>query len=120
VPGTARAAPQVHKLTREDLSAWLDGVVPTLLDRDALSGATVVVVHGSQVLALRGYGASDRARAVPGVAPVDPVRQLFRAGSVSKVFTATAVMQQVQQGRLDLDTDVRRYLDFPLELPKGR
>lgn len=52
-------------------------------------------------------------------APVDPVRQLFRAGSVSKVFTVTAVMQQVQQGRLDLDTDVRRYLDFPLELPKG-
>jgi CubicO group peptidase (beta-lactamase class C family) len=31
--------------------------------------------------------------------PVDPVRQLFRADSVSKVFTATAVMQQVQQGR---------------------
>jgi CubicO group peptidase (beta-lactamase class C family) len=52
-------------------------------------------------------------------APVDPVRQLFRAGSVSKVFTATADMQQVQQRRLDLDTDVRRYLDFPLELLKG-
>jgi CubicO group peptidase (beta-lactamase class C family) len=47
------------------------------------------------------------------------VRQLFGAGSVSKVFTATAVMQQVQEGQLDLDTDVRSYLDFPLELPKG-
>jgi CubicO group peptidase (beta-lactamase class C family) len=118
-PGMALADPQVHKLTSEDLSGWLDGVVPTLLERDSLPGATVVVVHDSQVVALRGYRASDRAWAIPGAAPVDPVHQLFRAGSVSKVFTVTAVMQQVQQGRLDLDTDVRRYLDFPLELPKG-
>src|SRR5512132_68444 len=118
-PDTAVAAPQVHELTGEDLSAWLDGVIPTLLERDALPGATVVVVQGTQVVALRGYGTSDQSKAIPGAAPVDPVRQLFRAGSVSKVFTATAVMQQVQQGRLELDTDVRRYLDFPLELLKG-
>ncbi|MET0190040.1 MAG: serine hydrolase domain-containing protein, partial [Pseudonocardia sediminis] len=49
-----------------------------------------------------------------GPRPVDPDRTLFRVGSVSKVFTATAVLQLVEQGRIDLDADVGRYLDFPL------
>jgi CubicO group peptidase (beta-lactamase class C family) len=47
---------------------------------------------------------------------VDPERTGFRPGSVSKLFTATAVMQLVEQGKLDLDRDVNEYLDF--ELPR--
>src|SRR5437762_6993297 len=43
---------------------------------------------------------------------VDPERTLFRPGSVSKLFTWTAVMQLVEQGKLDLDRDVNTYLDF--------
>src|SRR5690606_10125653 len=39
---------------------------------------------------------------------------LFRVASVSKTFTATAVMQLVEQGELDLDADVSEYLDFEL------
>src|SRR5206468_10421711 len=39
---------------------------------------------------------------------------LFRPGSISKLFTATAVMQLVEQGKLDLDRDVNDYLDFPI------
>ena len=50
--------------------------------------------------------------------PVDPERTLFRAGSVSKLFTWTAVMQQVEQGKLDLDADINTYLDF--KIPRGR
>src|SRR5690606_26176365 len=42
--------------------------------------------------------------------PVDPYTTLFRPGSVSKLFTWVAVMQQVEQGKLDLDTDVNEYL----------
>src|SRR5207248_10594498 len=38
----------------------------------------------------------------------------FRPGSISKLFTATAVMQLVEQGKLDLDCDVNDYLDFPI------
>jgi CubicO group peptidase (beta-lactamase class C family) len=44
--------------------------------------------------------------------PVDPATTLFRIGSTSKLFTWTAVMQQVEEGKLDLDTDVNEYLDF--------
>ena len=49
--------------------------------------------------------------------PVDPERTLFRPGSVSKLFTWTAVMQLVEQGKLDLDADVNNYLDF--KIPPG-
>ena len=44
--------------------------------------------------------------------PVDPANTLFRPGSVSKLFTWTAVMQLVEQGKLDLDADINQYLDF--------
>jgi CubicO group peptidase (beta-lactamase class C family) len=43
---------------------------------------------------------------------VDPEKTTFLLGSLSKVFTWTAVMQLVEQGQLDLDADVNRYLDF--------
>ncbi len=46
--------------------------------------------------------------------PVDPERTLFRIGSVSKLFTWTAVMQLLEQGKLSLDTDVNEYLDFTI------
>jgi CubicO group peptidase (beta-lactamase class C family) len=46
--------------------------------------------------------------------PVDPAKTLFRPGSISKLFTWTAAMQQVEAGKLDLDADVNTYLDFKL------
>src|SRR5690606_35310692 len=51
--------------------------------------------------------------------PVDPVATLFRPGSVSKLFTWTAVMQLVEQGKLDLDADINQYIDFEIPLYDG-
>ena len=45
---------------------------------------------------------------------------MFRPGSVSKLFTWTAVMQQVQAGKLDLDKDVNTYLDFKIPPRDGK
>ncbi|MFF0905550.1 UNVERIFIED_CONTAM: serine hydrolase domain-containing protein [Kocuria sp. CPCC 205316] len=109
----------VRELTTEDVDTWLDGLVPALLDAERLPGATVAAVSGGEIVTLRGFGAADRPRSVPGATPVDPEEHLFRLGSVSKLFTATAVLQQVERGTLDLDADVREHLDFPLELPLG-
>ena len=48
--------------------------------------------------------------------PVDPAQTLFRPGSVSKLFTWTAIMQLVEQGKIDLDADVNTYLkDFKVD-----
>jgi CubicO group peptidase (beta-lactamase class C family) len=102
--GVAMAAP----LERADLDVWLDGLMPNALRGGDIAGAVVVVVKDGEVLAQKGYGYAD----VGARTPVDPERTLFRVGSVAKLVTDTAVMQQVEAGRIDLDADVNRYLDF--------
>ena len=52
--------------------------------------------------------------------PMDPQRTIVRVASVSKTFTATAVMQLVEQGKLDLDRDVNQYLDFEIPPAFGK
>lgn len=101
-------------LTRADVDAWLDGLVPTALQREALAGAVVTVVADGEIVTERGFGAADLGEGDRPPALVDPARTLFRVGSVSKLVTATAVMQQVQAGKLDLDADIQGYLDFEL------
>jgi CubicO group peptidase (beta-lactamase class C family) len=108
-----QALPTTPQLTPADLEAWLDGFIPYALADGNVAGAVVVVVKDGQVLFQKGYGYAD----VEKKKPVDPERTLFRPGSVSKLFTWTAVMQQVEQGKLDLDADVNQYLDF--EIPPG-
>src|SRR6186713_3085766 len=99
-----QSAPQLEKA---DLESWLDGMMPYSLQTGDAAGAVVVVVKDGQVLLQKGYGYAD----VEAKTPVDPQRTLFRVGSVAKLVTDTAVMQQVEQGKLDLDADVNRYLD---------
>jgi CubicO group peptidase (beta-lactamase class C family) len=97
-----------HALERADVESWLDGFMPYALETGDVAGAVVAVVKNGEVVLVKGYGYSD----VAARAPVDPQRTLFRPGSTSKLFTWTAVMQLVEQGKLDLDRDVNDYLDF--------
>ena len=46
--------------------------------------------------------------------PVDPANTMFRLASISKLFTWVSVMQLVEQGKLNLDTDINHYLDFQI------
>ena len=103
-------------LTQPDVEAWLDGFFPYALQTADIPGAVVVVVKDGQVLLEKGYGYSD----VAAHKPVDPQLTLFRPGSVSKLFTWTAVMQLVEQGKLDLDADVNTYLDFKIPPRDGK
>ena len=113
-PAPPIPAPRAADLTGPDVDAWLDGLLPAALQRSGVAGAAVTVVHDGQVLTARGYGYADTGSDGGEPRPVDADRTLFRVGSISKVFVATAVLQQVEQGRIDLDADVQRYLDFPL------
>jgi CubicO group peptidase (beta-lactamase class C family) len=110
VPATTPPPGPAHPLTTADVDTWLDGVMPTALASGDIAGAEVVVVKDGKVLSQRGYGYAD----VASRTPVDPERTLMRPGSVSKLFTWTAVMQLVEQGELDLDADISTYLDFPI------
>lgn len=122
-PQPAAAAPQVpvegggaRPLTAQDLNGWLDGYMPYALRSGDLAGAVVTVVQNGQVIAAKGYGYAD----IASRKPVDPATTLFRPGSVSKLVTWTAVMQQVEQGRIDLDRDINAYLDFKIPPRNGK
>jgi CubicO group peptidase (beta-lactamase class C family) len=118
-PGATPVTPVVaggHELNKTDVDAWLDGYIPYALARGDIAGAVVVVVKDGQVLTQRGYGFSD----VEKRTPVSPETTLFRPGSVSKLFTWTAVMQLVEQGKIDLDKDVNTYLDFKIPDRNGK
>lgn len=103
-------------LTTEDLNDWLDGFLPYALQSGDIAGAVVAVVKDGKVVTERGFGYADVKKRIP----VDPRRTLFRPGSVSKLVTWTAVMQLVDQGRIDLDADINRYLDFRIPPLDGK
>ena len=109
-PAAPAASDGRHDLTPMDVSAFLDGIVPYSIHRGNIAGATVAVVAGGRIIFAKGYGYAD----VKSRTPVVPDQTLFRPGSVSKLFTWTAVMQQVQAGKLDLDRDINDYLDFKI------
>ena len=113
---TSEAAPGTHELTAADVAAFLDGILPAQLQREDIAGATVAVVKDGKTLFAKGYGYAD----VEKKKPVSPEETLFRPGSVSKLFTWTAVMQLVEQGKLDLDRDVNSYLDFKIPDAYGK
>lgn len=101
-------------LTSQDTTAWLDGMLPAALEREGIAGAVVSVVSGGEIVAERGYGVATASTGTTEPTAVDVDRTLFRIGSVSKLITATAVMQQVEAGTVDLDEPVQSYLDFTL------
>jgi len=107
-PRQPNAAETIPPITEENVSAWLDGYMPTAMRDDRIPGAVVAIVKDGRVLVSKGYGYANEAKKIP----VDPDRTLFRVGSISKLFTATAVLQLVEQGKLDLDRDINTYLDF--------
>lgn len=104
------AQSDVQSLEIDGVEAWLDGLVPYALDEGGMAGAVVAIVANGEILTVKGYGTSD----VESGEPVDPDATLFRPGSISKLFTWTAVMQQVERGALNLDRDLNEYLDFSI------
>ena len=90
-----------------ELREFIAALINEQLETNHIAGALVAVVKGDQVLLAEGYGYAD----VAAQRPFDPDRTLFPIGSTGKLFTWTAVMQLVEQGRLDLDADVNTYLE---------
>jgi CubicO group peptidase (beta-lactamase class C family) len=84
----------------------IDRFLSGSLERLGAPGMAVSVVRGTDVIFQRGYGVDGRGQGVTAQTP-------FRIASLSKSFTAAAVMQLVEAGSVDLDAPVRTYLpDF--------
>src|SRR5499427_4900435 len=106
----------VHEMSAADVESFLDGLVPLQLKQSDIAGATIAVVKDGKVLFAKGYGYAD----VQKKQVVSPQETLFRPGSISKLFTWTAIMQLFEQGKLDLDRDVNDYLDFKIPEAFGK
>jgi CubicO group peptidase (beta-lactamase class C family) len=94
-----------------ELAAFLDGMMAAYMTSHHIAGAAVAVVKNGEIFLSRGYGYADLEKKIA----VDPETTLFRTGSVAKLITWTAVMQMVEQGKIDLDRDINVYLkDFKI------
>ncbi|HET9906644.1 MAG TPA: serine hydrolase domain-containing protein, partial [Anaerolineales bacterium] len=91
-----------------ELENFLDGLLTNEMEENHIAGAVISVVKDGKLLFAKGYGYADIENGIP----VDPEQTVFRIGSVTKLFTWTAVMQLAEQGKLDLDADINTYLDF--------
>lgn len=90
----------------QEVDAFMDSFFARPEVKAALAGASVVIVNDGKVLLNKGYGYAN----VETKKPIDQSHTLFRLASISKTFTAMAVMQLAEQGKLDLDLDVNGYL----------
>jgi serine beta-lactamase-like protein LACTB len=91
----------------------LGQVVDAELKRELLQGVAIALVDDQRIVSARGYGMADAARGIAADG-----RSVYRAGSISKLFTAVAAMQLVEQNKLDIDRPVTDYLrDFRILWP---
>ncbi|WP_244226527.1 serine hydrolase [Paenibacillus protaetiae] len=116
-PETTGAGKPVE-LNASSAAAFLDQFFTQDEVKPLYVGASVVIVKDGQVLAEKGYGVADQTSGKP----VDPASTEFRVASVSKTFTAVAVMQLVEQGKIKLDDNYLTYLpgykqDNPFDQP---
>ncbi len=105
----AEALVNVH-----DLEKFLDGVMATQLAEKDVVGATLAIVKDGNLLFSHGYGYTNLARETP----VDPAHSLFRIGSISELFIWTAVMQQLEEQKLQLDEDLNNHLEV-VQIPRN-
>ncbi len=84
--------------------ARLEGIVAGELKRGSFSAASIALIDDQQTIHVKGFGFADGDRRVPATA-----QTVYRAGSISKLFTALAAMQLAEQGKLDIDKPVTGY-----------
>jgi CubicO group peptidase (beta-lactamase class C family) len=103
---TLHPAPASGLTDAHDLETFMDGVMAAQLKDDHIPGATISVVKDGKILFAKGYGYADLQHGEQANA----ASTLFRIGSVSKLFTWTAVMQLAEEGKVNLHADVNTYL----------
>jgi CubicO group peptidase (beta-lactamase class C family) len=95
-----------------EMAAFADGFFSRQMRKHHIPGMVFVFVQGGELVYAQGYGLAN----LETNTPMDAAETVMRIGSVSKTFVATAAMQLVEQGQLDLHADINQYLiSFQLE-----
>ena len=92
-----------------EIGSRIDALVASYM-REFAPGLAVAVVKDGEIIFSRGYGYADAARRIP----VDPAATVFSHASIGKMFVYVSVMQLVERGLLDLDSDINTYLPADL------
>lgn len=111
-PGSAGAPPAaaagtslpVGSPSEADLARQMDALLAPVYPADG-PGAAVLVVRDGRTLLRKGYGLANVELGVP----IRP-EMSFRLGSITKQFTATAILLLAEQGKLSLDDEITRFL----------
>ena len=100
-----------------DLQAWIDTQFAEGLDSFNIPGATFVFMKGDSIIHMKGYGVTD----LETNTPLNSETSIFRVASISKTFVGTAIMQLVEQEKVQLDEDINQYLkSFQIEYKFGK
>jgi CubicO group peptidase (beta-lactamase class C family) len=106
---TLLQAPVSGQVSLAEKIAVMDSIAESPVAEGRVAGLAVVVVQGADTLLMKAYGEADLEWDVPMT--VDAV---FEIGSVTKQFTAAAILKLRDEGKLDLDADLTEYLpDYP-------
>ncbi|MED2185570.1 serine hydrolase [Bacillus wiedmannii] len=90
---------------KKEIESFADPLFEEKMKKYNVNGSSFVVVHDGKVVVNKGYGYADKEKKIPVTKDT-----VFQIASVSKTFTALAVMQQVDKGNIKLDQDVQKYL----------
>src|SRR5438552_3392720 len=91
-------------VVRSELEAKIDAIVADVQRQMPLAGTTIGIIDHGNVVLVKAYGNADLENDVPARADT-----VYRIGSITKEFTAAAVMQLVEQGKVGLDDDITKY-----------
>ena len=94
---------------QSNVSAAIDALVEAPIKAGRVAGASVAVARGTQILVDRGYGFADLQLDVP-----TPARAIYEIGSITKQFTAAAVLLLAEDKKLSLGDELTKFLpDYP-------
>jgi CubicO group peptidase (beta-lactamase class C family) len=98
-------------LAQGNIAATIDAIVEAPIKAGRIAGASVAVVRGNETLVERGYGMADLQLDVP-----TPPRAIYEIGSVTKQFTAAAILLLAEEHKLSLDDELTKFLpDYPTQ-----
>lgn len=98
---------QSQESRKDHLRKRLDSFIRNAMDLNKTPGLAIVVVQNGEVVYERGFGT----KSLNTREPITP-NSLFHLASVTKPFVATAIMQLVEQGKIDLDAPIIKYLPY--------
>ncbi len=91
----------------------VDSAIQQILKEEKVVGLSIAVVKNNKIIYTSSFGKSN----LESGAPLNN-NNIFRIASISKSFSATAIMQLIESGKLDLDEDVSNLVGFPIRHPK--